>query len=110
VWAVSTGAVGHGTPTGHFRPQRLARTWFSTKYYGAPMPYSIFFHGGYAIHGTNHISRLGGSASHGCVRLHPGNAAKLFALVQRAGAGNTSIVVTGGNVGRAMPRRRALTS
>ncbi len=111
VWPVSTGRAGHGTPTGRFRPQRLERSWFSTRYYGAPMPYSIFFHGGYAIHGTNHISRLGGPASHGCVRLHPGNAATLFALVRRAGTGNTSIVVSGGNVGvRATPRRRALTS
>lgn len=95
-WRVSTGRRGYGTPVGHFRPQRLARRWFSTRYYGSPMPYSIFFHRGYAIHGTYQISRLGGPASHGCVRLHPGNAATLFALVQRSGLSNTSIVVTGG--------------
>ena len=47
----------------------MARSWFSTRYYGSPMPYSIFFHKGYAIHGTNYISRLGGPASHGCVRM-----------------------------------------
>lgn len=96
VWPVSTGKSGFGTPNGRFRPQRLARTWFSRKYYNSPMPYSIFFHGGYAIHGTNYIRRLGGPASHGCVRLHPGNAATLFALVQRHGSANTRIVVTGG--------------
>ena len=93
LWPVSTGRGGFGTPPGRFRPQRLERSWFSTKYYGAPMPHSIFFHKGYAIHGTNHISRLGGPASHGCVRLHPGAAATLFALVQRHGMGSTSILV-----------------
>ncbi|HEY0567984.1 MAG TPA: L,D-transpeptidase, partial [Xanthobacteraceae bacterium] len=68
---------------GVFRPQMLARSWFSRKYYSSPMPYSIFYHKGYAIHGTNYLSRLGGPASHGCVRLHPANAAVLFSLVQR---------------------------
>src|SRR5437764_14632203 len=91
VWPVSTGRGGFGTPAGRFRPQWLARSWFSTRYYGAPMPHSIFFHRGYAIHGTYHISRLGGPASHGCVRLHPGNAAALFILVSRTGLSNTAI-------------------
>jgi len=105
VWPVSTGRGGFGTPAGRFRPQWLARRWFSTRYYGSPMPYSIFFHKGYAIHGTNYISRLGGPASHGCVRLHPAHAATLFALVQRAGLSNTSIVISGANP--ALAKRRA---
>jgi lipoprotein-anchoring transpeptidase ErfK/SrfK len=104
VWAVSTGRAGYGTPSGTFRPQRLARTWFSKKYYNSPMPHSIFFHGGFAIHGSYEIRRLGGPASHGCVRLHPGNAATLFHLVQREGTGATRIVVSGAN---AAPRYRA---
>jgi len=106
VWPVSTGRGGFGTPVGRFRPQWLARRWFSTRYYGSPMPHSIFFHRGYAIHGTNYISRLGGPASHGCVRLHPGNAATLFMLVSRAGMANTSIMITGANP-RRIARRRA---
>ena len=68
LWRVSTGRGGFGTPTGRFRPQWMARSWFSTRYYGSPMPHAIFFHKGYAIHGTNYISRLGGPASRGCVR------------------------------------------
>src|SRR5262245_2672673 len=92
-WTVSTGRAGYGTPSGVFRPQRMARTWFSRAYYNSPMPHSIFFYGGYAIHGTNAIRQLGGPASHGCVRLYPGNAATLFALVQREGMGRTTIVV-----------------
>jgi lipoprotein-anchoring transpeptidase ErfK/SrfK len=83
VWRISTGRAGFATPSGVFRPQMLARSWFSRKYYNSPMPYSIFYHKGYAIHGTNYLSRLGGPASHGCVRLHPANAAVLFSLVQR---------------------------
>jgi lipoprotein-anchoring transpeptidase ErfK/SrfK len=92
-WVISTGKAGYGTPGGVFRPQRMARSWFSRAYYNSPMPYSIFFYGGYAIHGTYAIRQLGGPASHGCVRLYPGNAATLFALVQREGMGRTTIVV-----------------
>jgi lipoprotein-anchoring transpeptidase ErfK/SrfK len=80
-WPVSTGRRGYGTPSGTFRPQMMARRWYSRKYYNSPMPYSIFFHYGFAIHGTTEIARLGGPASHGCVRLHPSHAAALFALV-----------------------------
>jgi hypothetical protein len=61
------------------------------------MPHSIFFHGGYAIHGSYEINRLGGPASHGCIRLHPANAAALFELVKSEGTGATSIVVSGSN-------------
>jgi lipoprotein-anchoring transpeptidase ErfK/SrfK len=94
-WPISTGRDHYGTPNGYYRPQRLARTWFSKKYYNSPMPHSIFFHGGYAIHGSYEISRLGGPASHGCIRLHPQNAATLFALVKEEGVTETKIVVSG---------------
>jgi lipoprotein-anchoring transpeptidase ErfK/SrfK len=90
-WAVSTGI--YGTPSGTFRPQSLARYHRSTIYNNAPMPYSIFYDGNFAIHGTTHISRLGGRASKGCIRLHPSNAAILFALVQKEGFGNTRISI-----------------
>ena len=94
-WAVSTGRRGFGTPNGVYRPQRLARKWFSRKYYNSPMPHSIFFRDGFAIHGSYEISRLGGPASHGCVRLHPNNAATLFSLVQDHGMNSTKILVSG---------------
>jgi lipoprotein-anchoring transpeptidase ErfK/SrfK len=96
-WVVSTGRAGYGTPSGTYRPQRMERTWFSKEYYNSPMPHSIFFHGGYAIHGSYEIHRLGGPASHGCIRLHPANAATLFALVKQGGMGDTTIVVLGGH-------------
>ena len=90
-WVVSTGL--HGTPSGNFRPQALSRHHRSSLFNNAPMPYSIFYDGHYAIHGTNQIGRLGRPASKGCVRLHPSNAAILFALVQKEGMGNTRIQI-----------------
>ena len=90
-WAVSTGRRGYRTPTGSYSPKWLARMHYSKKYYNSPMPYSIFFRGGYAIHGTSEISRLGRPASHGCIRLAPRNAARLFALVRNYGQKNTRI-------------------
>lgn len=92
-WRVSTGRGRFGTPNGTFRPLRLERRWYSRRYYRSPMPYSVFFYKGYAIHGTSEIHRLGGPASHGCVRLHPQNAATLFAIVQGRGAGQTRISI-----------------
>jgi hypothetical protein len=94
-FAVSTGRPGLGTPSGTFHPQRMEPTWFSKEYYNSPMPHSIFFHGGFAIHGSYEISHLGGPASHGCIRLHPDNAATLYALVQQQGMAATTIVVSG---------------
>jgi lipoprotein-anchoring transpeptidase ErfK/SrfK len=91
-WSVSTGLIG-GTPSGTFRPQRLERQWYSHAFGMAPMPYSIFYHGPFAIHGTTAVSRLGHAASHGCVRLDPTNAETLFDLVKQEGAANTRIVV-----------------
>ncbi|GAB5375027.1 MAG: L,D-transpeptidase [Acuticoccus sp.] len=90
-WAVSTGRKGYRTPTGNYRPTRMYRKYFSRKYNNSPMPHSIFFRGGYAIHGTNYVKRLGRPASHGCVRLAPGNARTLYNLVRAHGAGNTRI-------------------
>jgi lipoprotein-anchoring transpeptidase ErfK/SrfK len=92
-WPVSTGRSGYGTPSGVFAPQMMARRWFSKKYYNSPMPHSIFFYHGFAIHGTTDLRRLGGPASHGCVRLHPSNAATLYALVERNGRGSTRIEI-----------------
>ena len=58
------------------------------------MPHAIFFYGGFAIHGTYELSRLGGPASHGCVRLHPSNAATLLSLVEHSGPRNTRIEIS----------------
>jgi lipoprotein-anchoring transpeptidase ErfK/SrfK len=93
-WRVSTGREGYYTPRGSFSVKRMAKVYYSRKYDNAPMPNSVFFHGGYAIHATNQVRALGRPASHGCVRLAPGNAATLYALVQKHGASRTRITLT----------------
>ncbi len=95
-WPVSTGRRGYDTPAGKFRPVRLERDWHSRKYDWAPMPHSIFFYRGYAMHGTTEERNLGRRASHGCVRLSRENAATLYALVQARGRANARIVVVNG--------------
>ena len=96
-WPVSTGGAGYDTPSGKFRPFRMEKDHFSKEWDDAPMPNSIFFTGaGHAIHGSYHIKRLGTRASHGCVRLAPENAAKLYSLVQQAGMKNTTVMIKGG--------------
>jgi lipoprotein-anchoring transpeptidase ErfK/SrfK len=108
-WPVSTG-TGGGPPSGTYTPERLERKWFSRTFNWAPMPYSIFFDGPYAIHGTNHIKNLGRRASKGCVRLHPANAAILFNLVQKRGMKNTRIIVESGSMAESGARRRAASA
>jgi hypothetical protein len=89
-WPISTARSGYTTPQGSFAPTGLQRMHYSRKYHMSPMPYSIFFHGGYAIHGTYATGALGKPASHGCVRLSPGHAAQLYHMVQSEG-GSISI-------------------
>ncbi|MBM1171551.1 L,D-transpeptidase [Microvirga arabica] len=95
-WSVSTGKAGHETPAGTFSPSRLVKDHASKEWDNSPMPHSIFFtHRGHAIHGSNATRSLGQTASHGCVRLAPSNASKLFALVRSEGLGKTRIVIQG---------------
>jgi hypothetical protein len=95
-WTVSTGRSGYDTPSGSFHATRLERVYYSKKFDDAPMPNSVFFYGGYAIHGTYEESRLGNPVSHGCVRLARGNAETLFALVRARGMNNTRVVISDG--------------
>ena len=92
-WKVSTARPGYHTPRGSFRGQRLARVYYSKKYDNAPMPNAVFFHYGFAIHGTYYVRNLGRPASHGCVRLSPANSAQLFNLVQKYGLRSTRITI-----------------
>ncbi|MCP4936992.1 MAG: L,D-transpeptidase [bacterium] len=94
-WKISSGAKGHHTPTGSYKPYYMTSIHYSKKYDNAPMPHSVFFRGGYAIHATGAVRRLGNPASHGCVRLSPGNAKKFFKLVQRYKKAGTRIKIAG---------------
>jgi len=100
-WKISTGRAGRATPSGNFRPIRLEPHWYSHKFDNAPMPWSVFFHGGYAVHGTLEVSHLGRPVSHGCVRLKPEQAYTLYSLIQREGAEHTRITVLDGPLPRA---------
>ena len=93
-WAVSTGRKGFKTPSGAYKPTWMTKMWHSKQWHNAPMPNSVFFKEGFAIHATNETGNLGRPASHGCVRLAPKNAAKLFDLIKTHGEKKTRIVVT----------------
>jgi lipoprotein-anchoring transpeptidase ErfK/SrfK len=96
-WPISTGAPGYDTPSGTFHPYRMEVTHFSQEWDNSPMPHSIFFiPDGHAIHGSYHVKYLGRRASHGCVRLAPDNASILYAMVQKAGMRNTTVIIKGG--------------
>lgn len=84
-WPVSTARAGYVTPRGGFSPKSLQEIHYSRKYDNSPMPHSIFYSGGYAIHGSYATGSLGSPASHGCVRLSPAHAAQLYHMVQAEG-------------------------
>ena len=93
-WRVSTARRGYVTPIGSYTAKWLSKDHRSKKYDDAPMPYAVFFNGGYAVHGTYEVRRLGRPASHGCVRLDTRNAATFFAMASDVGLHNTRIVIS----------------
>ncbi|BCP52897.1 L,D-transpeptidase [Kaistia sp. 32K] len=92
-WKVSTGRKGFETPPGQFRPDYLDEMHYSSKYENAPMPYSVFFNDGIAVHATSETRHLGRPASHGCVRLDKANAEVFFKAVHEIGMMRTAIIV-----------------
>ena len=101
-WPVSTGKAGFDTPSGKYKAFRMERDHYSKEWDDAPMPFSIFFTPkGHAIHGSLDTKNIGRPASHGCVRLTPANAQKLFALVEEDGVLNTTVILTGQTPSRA---------
>lgn len=65
------------TPVGSFSIHRKGSRYCKSSKYplgrgGAPMPYCMFFHRGYAIHGSPDVPNH--NASHGCIRVQPGSA------------------------------------
>jgi lipoprotein-anchoring transpeptidase ErfK/SrfK len=91
-WPVSTARGGYSTPSGVYSPTGFDPYHRSSKYHNSPMPYSIFFRGGYAIHGSYDTNHLGRPASHGCIRLDPEHASELYGLVRSSGG--TRIIVS----------------
>lgn len=61
---------------------------------GAPMPHCMFFHRGFAVHGS--LTVPGYHASHGCVRVYPEDARWLydsFITTKERGAPATHVIV-----------------
>jgi lipoprotein-anchoring transpeptidase ErfK/SrfK len=75
---VRTGRAGLRTPDGLYRIYWRHQHQYSYKF-DEPMPYSLFFLRGYALHATYDDVRRGGS--HGCVNLGLADARKLFAMM-----------------------------
>jgi lipoprotein-anchoring transpeptidase ErfK/SrfK len=95
-WPVSTGRAGYSTPSGTYAATSMNKIWYSRQWDNSPMPHSIFFmKDGHAIHGSYEVKNLGKPASHGCVRISPGNAATLYTLVKENGLKNTQVVLAG---------------
>ena len=92
-WDISSARPGKITPRGSWTAKWLSRNHKSSIYDGAEMPYSVFFNGDYAIHGTRQIGKLGEPASAGCIRLHPENAKIFFELARLYGVENTLVKI-----------------
>lgn len=84
---VSTGRKGYATPTGEYVITNKHRAWTSTIYH-ASMPY--FQRLSCSDFGLHAGVVPGYPASHGCIRVPAGNAAKLFAMTE---AGDRVMIV-----------------
>ena len=82
------------TPSGTFGLDSMETMHHSHAYNNAPMPWSMFFNGGIAIHGAtpDEFVHLGQKASHGCTRVHPDNAHIIFDFVKSKGGKSACIV------------------
>ena len=93
-WRVSTGTRATPTPLGRFQPFALTRKQYA-KQWNMHLPYVVSLdQKGTAIHGTYQIRKLGRKASHGCIRLHPRNAAVFYKLVGYHGLWSTEVIIT----------------
>lgn len=77
---VSTGTSRYATVTGIYKiyAKYPACTMTGPNYHLTDVPYSMFFHKGYAIHGTYWHSNFGTPMSHGCVNMRTEEAAWIY--------------------------------
>ncbi len=78
--SVSTGLRNTPTVVGEFRIywKLTATDMAGPGYYLPGVPYTMYFHAGYALHGTYWHSNFGQPMSHGCVNLRTEDAKWLF--------------------------------
>lgn len=78
-WLVRGGASQYKTRTGTFTVFRREKTHRSSLF-GSPMPYSQFFSGGQALHGSRNMMDPYRGHSHGCVNMYVEDARQLWNL------------------------------
>ncbi len=74
---ISTGSKKTETRAGWFAVYSRVPNHHSS-IYDAPMPFSLFFSGGMALHASTYVDELGTATSHGCVRLRYSDAKALY--------------------------------
>ena len=79
-WLVRGGARGLETVPGTRRVYWQHKDHRSSLFNGAPMPYSQFFYGGEAIHGSATMMDPRVGHSHGCINMYIEDAAELWRL------------------------------
>jgi lipoprotein-anchoring transpeptidase ErfK/SrfK len=86
---ISTGTRKHRTPPGKYRIQRkvaqktMASGETSKEQYSVGgVPWVMYVHGTYALHGAYWHDRVGAPRSHGCVNLAPRDAQQIYSMVQ----------------------------
>ena len=81
-WLVRGGDYSYQTRTGHFSVYSRDRDHVSGLY-GSPMPYSQFFSGGQAFHGSTYMTDPFSGHSHGCVNMYIEDARQLWRLTSK---------------------------
>ncbi len=79
-WLVRGGAYDRQTRVGNYEVQWRGKSHRSRTFGGAPMPYSQFFSGGQALHGSRNMMDPYEGHSHGCVNLYVEDARQLWNL------------------------------
>lgn len=79
-WLVRGGDYSMQTRTGNFKVYYRDIDHRSRTYDGAPMPYSQFFSGGQALHGSRYMVDPFEGHSHGCVNMWVKDARQLWKL------------------------------
>ncbi len=98
-FAASTGLPNTPTVTGEFHVYWKLESTLMTGpgYYLPEVPYTMYFYGGYGLHGTYWHNNFGQPMSHGCVNLETGNAKKLFEWADPPMPPGQTQVVAGAN-------------
>lgn len=88
---ISSGKRSTPTRVGTYAIQRkyLAKTMRGRGYVAPNVPYTMYYSGGYAIHGAYWHNRFGTPVSHGCINLPVSQARRLYSW---AGTGTRVVV------------------